>query len=96
MVTSCWEGRDDAPPAGAAVEGPGGPLAFAKPARGAEPFEAARHSLLNEELKMLYTAITRARVKCVFYDRNDDKRRPMFHYLLALGLRSRHRVALMA
>jgi len=32
------------------------------------------------------TAITRARVKCVFYDRNDEKRRPMFHYLLALGL----------
>ena len=31
------------------------------------------------------TAITRARVKCVFYDRNDEKRRPMFHYLLARG-----------
>ena len=32
---------------------------------------------------MLYTALTRARVKVVVYDESVEKRRPIFHYLLA-------------
>ena len=48
-----------------------------------EAFDRQRHSLLNEELKMLYTAVTRARVKVVIYDVSEEKRRPMFHYLLS-------------
>ncbi|KOO22984.1 lupus brain antigen 1-like protein [Chrysochromulina tobinii] len=47
-----------------------------------ESFDRQRHSLLNEELKMLYTAMTRARVKVVIYDQHEEKRRPLFHYLL--------------
>jgi len=46
-------------------------------------FDRSSHSLLNEELKMLYTAITRARVKVVIYDQHKEKRAPMFHYFLA-------------
>lgn len=46
-------------------------------------FNKGAHSLLNEELKMLYTAITRARVKVVIYDQHKQKRAPMFHFLLA-------------
>ena len=46
-------------------------------------FAKAAHSLLNEELKMLYTAITRARVKVVMYDQHKEERAPVFHYLLA-------------
>ena len=52
----------------------------------AEHFDARKHSLLNEELKMLYTAVTRARVKVVIYDRHREKRAPMFHFLLRKGL----------
>ena len=51
-----------------------------------ESFDRQRHSLLNEELKMLYTAVTRARVKVVFYDVSEEKRRPVFHYLLSMRL----------
>ena len=104
-----------------------------------EPFDRQKHSLLNEELKMLYTAITRARVKVppyphpspssftltlahthtlppypppspatlcspstatlhpetlhphphpkvVVYDEDEEKRRPVFHYLLTSRL----------
>lgn len=35
---------------------------------------------------MLYTAMTRARVKCIIYDEHEEKRRPIFHYLLAKRL----------
>ena len=35
---------------------------------------------------MLYTAITRARVKVVLYDQDEEKRRPLFHYLLSSHL----------
>ena len=52
----------------------------------AENFDRQRHSLLNEELKMLYTAVTRARVKVVIYDVSEERRRPMFHFFLAKGL----------
>ena len=51
-----------------------------------EAFDRQRHSLLNEELKMLYTAITRARVKVVIYDVAEEKRRPIFHFLLSKRL----------
>lgn len=35
---------------------------------------------LNAELKLLYTAITRAKQKLWIYDSNSDKRRPVFNY----------------
>ena len=54
--------------------------------RAAEPFDAAKHSLLNEELKMFYTAVTRARVKVVIFDRDAARRNPIFSYMLALDL----------
>jgi len=62
VVTGCWEARPapaeagagGAPPAAAAAQAAqdGAALSFARPTRGAEPFDAVRHSLLNEELKM--------------------------------------------
>ena len=65
VVTGCWEARPTsteagAPPAAATTQASaaaqaaqdGAALGFARPTRGAEPFDAVRHSLLNEELKM--------------------------------------------
>ena len=44
-------------------------------------FDPHVHQILCEELKHLYTAITRARVKVVIYDQDEEKRAPMFHFL---------------
>ncbi len=38
------------------------------------------HQLLCEELKNLYTAITRARVRVIIYDEDVKKRAPIFYY----------------
>jgi tetratricopeptide (TPR) repeat protein len=44
-------------------------------------FDPHVHQILREELKHLYTAITRARVRVVIYDQDETKRAPMFYYL---------------
>jgi len=49
-------------------------------------FSDREHQILCEELKHLYTAVTRARVRVVIYDSDERKRAPMFHFLLSAGL----------
>ena len=49
-------------------------------------FSDRDHQILCEELKTLYTAVTRARVRVVFYDSDERKRAPMFHVLRSSGL----------
>ncbi|KAK9820310.1 hypothetical protein WJX72_008781 [[Myrmecia] bisecta] len=49
-------------------------------------FDPRTHVLLCEELKHLYTAITRAKNNVVMFDRNPDKRAPFFHYLRRLNM----------
>ncbi|XP_053324251.1 TPR and ankyrin repeat-containing protein 1 [Spea bombifrons] len=44
------------------------------------------HKLLNEELKQLYTAITRARVNLWIFDENQEKRAPAFQYFIKRNL----------
>ena len=44
------------------------------------------HQLFCEELKNLYTAITRARVRVIIYDEDVKKRAPMFYYFQRLEL----------
>lgn len=39
-----------------------------------------------QELKHLYTAVTRAKNNVIFFDRDPAKRAPFFHYLRRLGL----------
>ncbi|KAK9854785.1 hypothetical protein WJX84_000152 [Apatococcus fuscideae] len=51
-------------------------------------FDAAQHVVLSEELKHLYTAITRAKNAVVIFDSNPKKRAPFFHYLRSLKLAS--------
>ena len=51
-------------------------------------FDAAQHVVLSEELKHLYTAITRAKNAVVIYDSNPKKRAPFFYYLRTLKLAS--------
>ena len=90
VVTGLWErdlavagqAQDTGRAARASHDEPELTMAAPRP----ETFDRQRHSLLNEELKMLYTAITRARVKVVVYDVAEEKRRPMFHYLLSKRL----------
>mmetsp|Transcript_12027 Transcript_12027/g.24053 ORF Transcript_12027/g.24053 Transcript_12027/m.24053 type:complete len:3243 (+) Transcript_12027:98-9826(+) len=43
-------------------------------------FNAEQHKILETELKMLYTAITRARVNVFIAETNPDRSRPMFNY----------------
>lgn len=50
------------------------------------PFNLQKHGILCEELKMFYTALTRARVNVVIHDESEDKREPMFDCLSALDL----------
>ena len=78
-------GGGGAPPAGTGKEDARADPAASLPIPMPRPveFNKAIHSLLNEELKMLYTAITRARVKVVMYDQHKEKRAPLFHYLLS-------------
>ena len=79
VVTSWWEqhasqqqqvGRDD----------------LEIPAPRAVPFNKGSHGILEEELKQLYTAITRARVRVAMYDASEEKRKPVFSFLHAEGL----------
>lgn len=49
-------------------------------------FNMEQHKMLNSELKLLYTAITRARFKLWIFDDSRDKRAPMFHYFLQRSL----------
>lgn len=44
------------------------------------------HVVLAEELKHLYTAITRAKNNVVIFDRNAAKRAPFYHLLQSLGM----------
>lgn len=49
-------------------------------------FDERRHKVLNSELKLLYTAITRARVNVWIFDENEKKRAPVFEYFKARRL----------
>ena len=49
-------------------------------------FDPLRHSILCEELKHLYTAITRAKNNVIIFDSNSKKRAPFFQYLKTLKL----------
>ncbi|CAD7695958.1 unnamed protein product [Ostreobium quekettii] len=49
-------------------------------------FDKREHVLLCEELKHLYTAVTRAKNNLIIFDQNKAKRAPMFHYLARRGL----------
>jgi hypothetical protein len=49
-------------------------------------FNAEKHGVICEELKMFYTALTRARVNVVVHDESAAKRGPMFEVLTLLGL----------
>lgn len=93
VITGLWEREQQraAGASGGAAGGRGARASHDEPeltveAPRPEAFDRQKHSLLNEELKMLYTAITRARVKVVVYDVSEEKRRPMFHFLLAKRL----------
>ncbi|KAK3274493.1 hypothetical protein CYMTET_17326 [Cymbomonas tetramitiformis] len=52
-------------------------------------FDRHQHLVLNEELKMLYTAVTRAKARVFFVDSSEPKRSPMWALLEAEGL-ARH------
>ena len=49
-------------------------------------WEACPDVLLCEELKHLYTALTRAKNNVVIFDSNTAKRAPFFNYLRRLGM----------
>ena len=49
-------------------------------------FKEEQHKMLNSELKLLYTAVTRARSKLWIFDASDSKRAPMFHYFTKRNL----------
>ena len=49
-------------------------------------FDECQHKALNSELKILYTAITRARCNLWIYDSNPDKHAPMFYYFKIIDL----------
>jgi hypothetical protein len=49
-------------------------------------FEPNKHNVLISELKILYTAITRARVNVWFFDEDEEARAPMFKYFRQLNL----------
>ncbi|KAH9510302.1 hypothetical protein Btru_042714, partial [Bulinus truncatus] len=49
-------------------------------------FDSRQHKLLDTELKLLYTAVTRARVNVWIFDEDSVKRAPMFEYFKALKL----------
>ncbi|XP_033726790.1 LOW QUALITY PROTEIN: uncharacterized protein LOC117316357 [Pecten maximus] len=52
----------------------------------AQTFNPKLHKALNSELKLLYTALTRARVNVLIFDEDEEKRRPMFEYFKARNL----------
>ena len=45
-----------------------------------------RHAAAPQELKHLYTAITRAKNNIIIFDRSPEKRAPFFQYLRRRGL----------
>lgn len=49
-------------------------------------FDGQAHVMLSEELKHLYTALTRAKNNIVIFDRSPAKRAPFYHYLRRLGM----------
>ena len=49
-------------------------------------FDPLKHAILCEELKHLYTAITRAKNNVIIFDSNSKKRAPFFKYLKTLRL----------
>ena len=49
-------------------------------------FSEQEHHIMCSELKQLYTAITRARVRVVIYDENPATRAPLFYFFERLGL----------
>ena len=49
-------------------------------------FDPSSHVLLQEELKHLYTAITRAKCNVVIFDRSNEKRAPFYNVLRAMGM----------
>jgi hypothetical protein len=49
-------------------------------------FNGQEHHIMCSELKQLYTAITRARVRVVIYDEDPAARAPLFYYFERLGL----------
>ncbi|XP_056000419.1 uncharacterized protein LOC125653487 isoform X3 [Ostrea edulis] len=49
-------------------------------------FDQRKHKVLNTELKLLYTAITRARTNVWIFDEDDESRAPMFYYFQERGL----------
>lgn len=53
---------------------------------GAVEFDKHRHLLLEEELKALYVALTRARKRCFIFDRDVEARTPLFETLAARGV----------
>jgi hypothetical protein len=49
-------------------------------------FDLQRHKILLDELRHLYTAVTRARVNVWIYEESASKCRPMFDFLIRNGL----------
>ena len=76
VITSWWEERCPG------VRG----SAELGPQLRAVAFDREKHGILEEELKQLYTAITRARVRVAMYDQSREKRQPVFSYLHGEGL----------
>ena len=55
-------------------------------------FNEQEHHIMCSELKQLYTAITRARVRVVIYDEDPAARAPLFYYFERLGLCDKVRI----
>ena len=60
------------------------------------PFDPVHHVVLGEELKHLYTAITRAKSNVIFSDRSPKLRAPFYRLLRSLGLARAVRESLLA
>ena len=60
------------------------------------PFDPVQHVVLGEELKHLYTAITRAKSNVIFSDRSPKLRAPFYRLLRSLGLARAVRESLLA
>ena len=80
VITGWWEGQRDKSEVEPGIE------QLAIPAPRPVAFSKERHGILEEELKQLYTAITRARVRVAMYDADEAKRKPFFSFFHAEGL----------
>jgi hypothetical protein len=49
-------------------------------------FNPAQHAILSEELKHLYTAMTRAKNNVIICDSSPSKSAPFYHLLQRLGM----------